>query len=350
MTQTDLARAIGIRQESIARFENDNASPSEAQFHAIAAHTGVTPAFFTRKPISADVGEAMAYRCRASVPAKDKNQARQYVLLLSELLQDLCATLRPPTLNIPSANMNPEKAARFMRTVLGLFPDEPIGHLVNVLERNGAVVLAIPLDRKRIDATSTLGNFDRERPIVGLFNAIAGDRQRFNVAHELGHLVLHRNVAEHSRVTEQEADRFAAEFLLPAHRMRQVLPELMSLATATEIKKEWRVSIQAIVRRARDLGVITDRRYKTLFTQLSANGWRTREPVHVPVERPRLLRQMVEMKYGADPVGSTARVLGIGEELAENILRPFAEANMLARFKAGTHPYEYPGNDPNQKN
>ena len=207
-----------------------------------------------------------------------------------------------------------------------------------------------PLTPGRIDAISTFGTFDRERPIIGLFATGAGDRLRYSVAHELGHLVLHRNVAEHTRATEREADRFAAEFLLPEHRMRQILPEVMNLAIATEVKREWRVSIQMVVRRAHDLGIITDNRYRTLFMQISGNGWRTNEPVQVPVERPRLLRQMAEKKYGADIIGGAAGALGIGIQLVERIIEPFAEASMMARLKAGTQPYEYPWNTPNQNN
>ena len=143
-----MSLAVGLRQETIARFENDKAVPREAQLRSIAAHTGVTKDFFTKRPIIGDVGEALAYRCRSRVPVKDKNQARQYILLLAELLQDLCTILRPPPLTIPSVNMEPGKAARYVRTVLGLSADGPIGHVVNTLERNGAVVFAFPVDTR----------------------------------------------------------------------------------------------------------------------------------------------------------------------------------------------------------
>ena len=349
---------MGLRQETIARFENGKSTPNEVQLQAIAAITGVSPAFFTKEPGQADVGAALAYRCKARVPVKDKAQASQYVLLLAELVKSLCATLRPPALNFPTPSTEPEKAARFMRTVFGLAEGEPIAHVVNVLERNGAVVLAFPefpekSDRKpnrRIDAISTWGTFDKDRPIVGVFATSAGDRLRFNVAHELGHLVLHRNLEVHTKATEDEANRFAAEFLMPEHRMVQVLPEALNLGLAMEIKKEWRVSLQMIVRRARDVGVIADHRYKTLMAQIGARGWRTNEPVQVPIERPRLIRQMVEMKYGPEIIRETANSLCITEQFAEEILKPFASASRLDRFEAGTEPYEYPGGDPNQNN
>lgn len=82
--------------------------------------------------------------------------------------------------------------------------------------------------------------------------------------------------------------------------MRREIVAPVSLAEIAKLKPRWRVSIAAMVRRARDLGIITDRQYKYLFEQIGAKGWRTREPGHldVPTEKPRALRKMAELAYG----------------------------------------------------
>jgi Zn-dependent peptidase ImmA (M78 family) len=121
-----------------------------------------------------------------------------------------------------------------------------------------------------------------------------------SVAHELAHLVLHAG-KNRLGVDETEADEFAAEFLMPEAVMRSVLRTPVTLSALAEIKSVWRVSLQALIRRAKDLNIITDRQYRYLFEQLSSLGWRTIEPISIEPEKPRAIRQMAEMLYG-DPI------------------------------------------------
>src|SRR5262249_30147459 len=118
--------------------------------------------------------------------------------------------------------------------------------------------------------------------------------------HELAHLVLHGGKSR-LEVDDTEADDFAAEFLMPETSLRQEIKPPVTLASLAALKPRWRVSIQALIVRAKDLGIITDRQYRYLFEQVSAMGWRTNEPISIAVEKPRALRQMAEMKYG-DPI------------------------------------------------
>ena len=216
------------------------------------------------------------------------------------------------------------------------------------MERHGVIVLALPLKVERIDALSTMGQLDIQRPVMMALDSPAGDRVRFSVAHELGHLILHRGVLTHTRETEHEANLFEAEFLLPERRMREVLPEALNLSIAMELKREWRVSMQILIRRARDVGVITESRYRRLFQLLSARSWRTVEPIQVPFERTRLLRQMAEMRFGVDYVEGVAQELRIDENFSSEILEQFAPAPK-PKFLTATQPYEYQG-ELNQNN
>ena len=126
----------------------------------------------------------------------------------------------------------------------------------------------------------------------------AGDRRRFSVAHELGHLVLHHTPEGTPHALERQADAFAEAFLLPAAAMREVLVPPITLTTLADLKARWGVSLQALIRRAHTLDRLTPSQYRSLATQLGARGSRTWEPITVPVERPRALRQVAELLYG----------------------------------------------------
>jgi Zn-dependent peptidase ImmA (M78 family) len=149
----------------------------------------------------------------------------------------------------------------------------------------------------------------------------AGDRRRFSVAHELGHLVLHQVPLGSLHAVEQQADAFAEAFLLPEAAMRQVLVPPITLTTLADMKARWGVSLQALIRRAHTLEIITPSQYRAPSAQLGARGWRTQEPIAVPVERPRALRQLAELLYG-QPIETQrlADELGLDPSFVQDLL------------------------------
>jgi Zn-dependent peptidase ImmA (M78 family) len=149
----------------------------------------------------------------------------------------------------------------------------------------------------------------------------AGDRRRFSVAHEVGHLVLHHVPKGFPHALEQQADAFAEAFLLPAAAMRAALVPPITLTTLADLKARWGVSLQALIRRARTLECITPSQYWSLYAQLGARGWRTAEPIAVPVERPRALRQLAELLYGV-PIDypQLAQATGLDPRFLQDLL------------------------------
>ena len=98
--------------------------------------------------------------------------------------------------------------------------------------------------------------------------------------HEIGHIIMHQMPSDEM---EAQSDRFAAEFLMPASEIKSDLRQLR-LQQLPALKTIWKVSMAAVVKRAFDLGQITERQYRYLFTELSMQGWRTKEPIQIPVE------------------------------------------------------------------
>ena len=320
-TQAELGIIVGVKQAAIALVEADKRRLSLAVMEAIAEATKVTVEFFGQKPVTPLAPGSLSYRSRAKVRATERRQADQFTKLFVEQTGGMLASLSLPSPQWPTAD-EPAEAARLTRASLGIDHQGPVPHAINLLERHGTVAFRLPVALETIDAFSTWAVLDGERPIIVLSAGLAGDRIRFSVAHELGHLVMHRDIE--SPDGEKQANDFAAAFLLPEELMRRWVPDQLNLTIASRLKSKWQVSIQTIIRRARDLGIIPEKRYRTLFRQIGARGWRKNEPVEVPLERPRVYRQIAEMLYGEDLVVEIAAASNIRPSLAARMLEEYS--------------------------
>ena len=194
---------------------------------------------------------------------------------------------------------------------MGLVPDKPISRLVNTFEYNGGLVFVTPFSMSKIDAFSGWATLDIDRPIIIASCNVPGDRMRFSVAHEIGHLVMHGAPKGTMAVMEKEANAFAAEFLMPEDAIRAELLTPITLTSIAQLKPKWGVSMQALIYRAHYLRIITDRQYRYLFERLSAKGWRTREPsnLDIPIEAPQAFNKMVQSVYQS--IGAYAEDVGL---------------------------------------
>jgi Zn-dependent peptidase ImmA (M78 family)/transcriptional regulator with XRE-family HTH domain len=302
-TQADLAGFLGISQPLIARMEGDRVQPSTELIEALSLASGFTPVFFTRQPESDFPAGSLLFRAHASMTGKDADEMYRYAQITFGVLKFLLQRRRFKDfpVSLPTfVDEDPCRAAALTRSELGLGPDGPIPHLTNVLEKAGVIVLALPKAFDHREAFSLWAGYDRNRPVIVLGGSRLGDRLRMNIGHELGHLVMHKPVLNGVHFIEKQAYQFAGEFLMPEKAMKLEISTPVTLDTFSLLKQRWGVSIQALVMRAKELGIITPRKYKTLFQQLSARGWRTREPklFDVPIEKPRLLRQIAETVFG----------------------------------------------------
>jgi Zn-dependent peptidase ImmA (M78 family)/transcriptional regulator with XRE-family HTH domain len=325
LTQTTLARQVGVHPSAIAQLETGRIQPSPAVLEALSRATGFPPAFFTRPSGPALPLGSLRFRARAAMTARQRRQACWYAQTLYELMASLAAQTEYPTPRLPRLTGDPVAAAALTRQVLGLAPDQPIGPLIRILERHGVWVLAIPVPLPRRDACSAWAGGDGARPVIVVAATPAGDRRRFSVAHELGHLVLHHTPEGAPHALERQADAFAEAFLLPEAAMREALVPPITLTTLADLKTRWGVSLQALIRRAHTLGVLTPSQYRSLSAQLGARGWRTQEPITVPVERPRALRQLAELLYGR-PIAypSLADAMGLDPAFVRELLEAHA--------------------------
>jgi Zn-dependent peptidase ImmA (M78 family)/transcriptional regulator with XRE-family HTH domain len=304
LTQTELAEKIGVSQSTIAKMEVNVREWPDAVMEAIAFQTGFSVSFFQQGLGPEFPLGSLLFRCRASLAGNEKASLRQYAMLEFEIAERLSTRIKPIPLHLPSFHgEDPREAARVTRTILGLSPDEPIPNLINRLERNGVYVLALPHAHDKFDAFSLWSDTDPRRPIMVVSSMKRGDRLRLNCAHELGHLVLHKSPRGNLKDIEKEASTFGAEFLLPETAMKREMPRSPSLTDLAKLKPRWGVSIQALVYRAHELKIITDRQYRYMFEQMTRFGWRKVEPENLDIkpEKPRLFRKLAELNYGVPP-------------------------------------------------
>ena len=276
MTQKALAGRLGVSAQMISLFEKGERNAHDF-VGGYVEHLKFPAVYFMAGDLEPLPPESVTFRSRRSLTAtmRDKvvERSRHASDLVSPMLQ---SRFKLPELDLPElGSEDPETAARLLREhwMLG---HGPISNVVHLLEAKGLEVYWLAEDSPCVDA---LCFWREERPYV-LLNTFkdAGERGRFDAAHELGHLVLHRSASILDQSHEREADRFASAFLMP---QEQFLLESRGLRTLDDLKRmkpRWGTSVQAMVRRLHDLGVLSKWAYESAFKELSIRGWRSREP------------------------------------------------------------------------
>lgn len=262
--------------------------------------------FFVQPPGLPIHRGSLLFRAKKSIKAAQVDALTAFAEMTAELLASLAEHATQPPLRLPLSlppGTSPEEAARMTRAALDLPENEPIGHVTHTLERAGVPVVVADVDMPdaRHDAFSVwVGDFHEQPLIVGR-PVNSWERTRWSIAHEAGHLVLHRGGV--GEVDEDEANRFANEFLLPSEMLREEWPEAVTLSSLMPLKQRWQMSLAALIVHAKQQGLIDPDRASGLFKQLSARRdavsgvtWRVQEPgwSDQEPERPRLLAVMAE--------------------------------------------------------
>lgn len=332
MTKRQLAEAIGKTATSVTQFELGQARPSADTLAALAETLKVPVPFFAagRPQLALDIGSAH-FRSLRATRAYQREQALALMALLWEVVQCVEQAVELPAVNLPGWMTfgqfgSPGEAAQALRTEWRL-GEGPLPHLLRHAEANGIVASILPqtyagdLAAGSPDHPSGVGNVDafstREshRPLIGLTGSKGGLlRRRFNVAHEIGHLLLHSEARPGDAQHEREAHLFAAELMLPRDAMLDELPVRPDPAKLVPLQQRWGASVSALGYRGKTLGKYSDSQLRRLMISLSQLGWRTNEPEDARLlagEEPVLLKQAVEL---AAPLGIS--VSSISEELA----------------------------------
>lgn len=328
LSQEDVASRIGKTRQYVHKIETEQLAPPDEVVECISEMLSVRPSFFVRQA-SAEVGEDLFhFRKRFTAKAAIK----QVALAKGEMFRRIVATLESqvflPQLNIPQIEagsvVDIEQAAEACRRHWGLGLG-PIQNMIRVVENAGVLVTRFKGVAREVDACS----IGTARPVIVVNDAEASScRGRFDVAHELGHLVMHCGLVTGDRKTEGEANRFAGAFLLPRSTFVREFPPLrgrhLNWQGLVEMKLRWKVSKSAILYRAKQLGVITEDQYKTGVIRLSRGGEARgeREDDLIAKEVPELFGHAVRLSFRESLLSyeSFCGMFGVGPEVVEEFI------------------------------
>ena len=304
LTQTRLAAMSGVTPSTISQVESGSIQPSPDLESALAASLEFPLEFFHRASGPDLPLGSLTFRARRSATKRDLYEAQAWAEIIRECIVQLAESFSLPAVRVPRLDdESPETAAQIARASLGLSSDRPVPNVIYAMEQAGTLVLALPVPLGHRDAFSTWTNDAPPRPLaVVCTRDTPGDRLRHSLAHELGHLVLHRGPSGAIASIEKEADRFAAEFLVPADSAYDEFSRPVTLESLGALKPRWGVSVASLVYRARELGVISEARGRSLFIEISRRWGRSNpEPIGLEIEKPRALRKLAESAYGDPP-------------------------------------------------
>lgn len=288
LTKAALARMVGRSAQAITGYETGSYVPEDEVVDLLCTKLEYPRRFFFEVEVDGVPVEAVSFRSLRSMSAKLRDKQLAAGTLAAELVQpSLEARFRLPGIDIPDLSEHPPDVAAAVCREEWALGERPAPNIVHLLEKRGVAVYWVSEKSPKVDACSWWR--DDGRPFV-LFNRLKGkgDRQRFTAAHELGHLVLHRNGETTGKEAEAEADAFASSFLLPPAPMRRELPRRPILRSFLPLKKKWRVSVAALVVRAHQLDLLSRWHYEQAFKAISAAGWRKNEPIDIPLEESKI--------------------------------------------------------------
>lgn len=313
LSMEQLGEKIGKSKQIISQYESteDQQQPPFDIVVKISEELKFPIAFFYEN-CNAKIERINTYfRALLSSNKKDKIVQENKATVIIEIYRFLEKYIEFPTLNIPKiekSDLETRNLKNITQTIRESWnlSDGPIADIVNVLEMNGFIVSSINTNTMDIDAFTQYIRLDGEK----YFCIVVGKekesfaRRQFSIAHELAHVILHNtnldveNLSrEEFRSMEREADKFAAELLLPSESFRKDLIYPTNLKFYEELKKKWKVSILAMLMRAAELKVITQNQLQYLIKQYYSKGYRNGEPLDdtIKMQEPTLIRLAINM-------------------------------------------------------
>ena len=284
MSLRELAEAAGVSHEAIRKYESGRDVPSSGVLLRISRALDVPVVSFFRSVTLGEIEPVFRKKKKLSargllkVKAEIRDSVERYLEIEAIRMPEAEPSNLPPEFpRLVSSPDEIEESAELLRDAWKLGRD-PIENLTELLEEQGIKVVQVAGADGFDACTFHITHDGSKSPVIALRAGLPGDRQRFNLAHELGHLVL---VPGGSVEEEPMAQHFAGAFLAPRERVIAELGASRSHLDLVELhllKHKYGLSMNAWIYRARTVGVLRPRVAAALFKWFSANGWRRTEP------------------------------------------------------------------------
>ncbi|WP_336879629.1 ImmA/IrrE family metallo-endopeptidase [Providencia rettgeri] len=319
-TYVALASATGLSSKSVAEYEKADGlfPPSEQTIRLLAKTLNYPISFLCGNDTEFVDPSTVSFRSLKSMKAADQHAAEAAGSLGVIVNNYFENTFNLPYCNLPDfRGYEPEAAAEALREKWGLGV-KSISNMIHLLEANGIRVFSLSENTLDVDAFSFWKN---ETPYVFLNTRKSAERSRFDAAHELGHLVLHRHGSPQGKGAEEEADNFASALLMPRRTILAIKMPFPTLDGIISIKTDWRVSAVALTVRMKNVGILTEWQYRTLMVEATKRGLRKEEINSIPRERSLVIDKLLQV-LKSDKIGirTLAAILSIPVDELSNLL------------------------------
>jgi Zn-dependent peptidase ImmA (M78 family)/transcriptional regulator with XRE-family HTH domain len=334
---------LEVSPAAISQYENGPQTPRPEVMDKICEKIGFPHNFYMR-PAHPEDDDPIFWRSNAAATQTARERSLQRLRWLKEIRSFLLNYFDFPKLSLPSfwvpddfrvlTDEHIEKYAQDCRDWWG-FGYEPIPDLVLELENSGVITARINVAADTLDAFSQWASSDGTPYIVLGKDKASAARSRFDAAHELGHILIHRRVDRRRvnsksdwKILEHQANRFAAAFLLPAGSFAGEL-WAATLDSFAAQKQRWKVSIGMMIVRCSHLGIVNSDQSKRLWINYNRRGWRSEEPLDkvIKLEEPRVLRRSIEMMLTEGVRGKA--------QIVESLALPPREIEQLVALPLG---------------
>ena len=347
LTVAELAERVGCQRQTLSMYEISKSHPTDKTTIAkLARELDFPVKYFYEHPNVASLGTVYF---RALLTTNKKYRSEQivkmdYLSQVYSLLQDYIAFPAFEPINPPD-DATPEQAAYALRDAWGLGRG-PIDNLATVTEQQGILITSFSTSTNDVDAFSQFMDVgDMPTYIIAYSNnKTSAARIHFDIAHELGHICLHEwsedieDISkEEFKSKEREANEFAAAFLLPEETFRKDAESgPQTITYYKQLKKKWKVSIAAMIRRSEKLGIITTDEYQSLIRTMQRRGLRKEEPLDdiLITAEPALLKTSVIMLLQENVFTPTEFMKELSDEYGLTINA--SEVEYLLDLPAGT--------------
>lgn len=333
LTQKELINALKrngaiVSQGEISKIElGQRKEISAGLLNSLSAALDFPVEFFTT-PTNKENVKGGLYRKKQSLKKKDQDYIEASVNIFKDVYINLLNFVEIIKTDIPyysPVSDSPANIARKLREYWDV--SGVLDNLIDLLENNGIVVSYIDIDDDKFDGFSCF--FDKSY-FIFINSRLSGDRLRFTIAHELGHIIM-QHVDFMNPKCDEEANEFASEFLIPE---KEAYKDLVNLTCekAYYLKSKWKVSMAALIKKAADSNAITQSRYKSLMVQMSKMGYRKKEPNPIAKEKPTLFKEIVDVymeKRNMKNIEDVANAVNIGLKAFKSFFySPFITSNI----------------------
>jgi Zn-dependent peptidase ImmA (M78 family)/transcriptional regulator with XRE-family HTH domain len=294
LSKSQMALLIGVELRSVSAYEAGDTIPGDEIAERIVSKTGFSPEFFSGDDLEELSLDAVSFRSMSKMSSRQRDMATSQGAFAIHLCRYIEEKFELPQADIPdlSHEPTPEAASDTLRRHWGIGV-LPVSNMIHLLESKGVRVFSLAIDAREVDAFST---WKAETPMVFLNTFKTAEHSRYDAAHELGHLVLHRHATPNGREAEREADLFASAFLMPKASVIAQGMRSPSFSDLVQLKSIWKVSVAALNRRLHDVGMTTDWHYRMTCIELGKHD-RTKEPNEIPRETSQVLPKVFSKLY-----------------------------------------------------